>query len=711
MAEPAAPLRALLVLDSLAGGGTERSTALLAPALADHGVRPVVVCLWDRAGDRARLEADGVTVLVLPEGSLPAKARALRALVRSSTPDLVHSALLQADLVSRAAVVGTGVPLLTSLVNTPYGAARRDDPAVGTATLAAVRLADAVSARLTRTWFHAVTPGVAAHARRHLRADPDRLRVVERGRDLDALGRRTPERRAAARAALGLTDADRLVLAVGRHTHQKGFDRLVAAVPRLAERVPTVRVVVAGPPGAATPRLERLVDASGASDHIELVGPRDDVAELLCAADVVVLPSRYEGTAGVVLEAWALEAPVVGADVEGMAGLLVDDVDAVVVDAADPAALADGVIRLLEDPERAGRLTRAGRSLVEDRFALDDSARRMAELYREVVGAGPRRSHGADDPGDRAPHRSSPSVVPSLPRPRPTRISVVVPARDAEATIGAQLEALAGQDDPGIPWEVVVADNGSGDATVATVRARAAELPGLPAVVVVDAATVRGASHARNVGAAAATGDLLCFCDADDVVDPGWLRAHVEAAPDHHLAGGALDVDTINDPRVRSWRPTPRAADPDAEQRFAPSGNLAVWADVYRLLGGFDEAYPKSHDVELSRRAEALGLVRGWVPGALVHYRLRSTLGGLARQSWRGGRAGVQMARDFPDQLPPVGPRQVAAGWASALRAAPGLATDRRRGAAVRVLAAQGGATAAWIRPAGRRRRRSGDAR
>src|SRR5688500_9296124 len=99
------------------------------------------------------------------------------------------------------------------------------------------------------------------------------------------------------------------------------------------------------------------------------------------------------------------------------------------------------------------------------------------------------------------------------------RASVVVPVRDGAATIGEQLAALAQQDFPG-SWEVVVADNGSRDGTADVVRSFRDRLPGLR---LVDASARPGASHARNAGAAAATGEVLAFCDADDVVDPGWL--------------------------------------------------------------------------------------------------------------------------------------------------------------------------------------------
>src|SRR4051812_37521166 len=103
----------------------------------------------------------------------------------------------------------------------------------------------------------------------------------------------------------------------------------------------------------------------------------------------------------------------------------------------------------------------------------------------------------------------------------PVDLSVVIAARDAESTLGEQLRALEAQEWDGT-WEVLVVDNGSTDGTVDVVR-RAAT--GWPALRLVPATNGVGPAYARNVGARAAAGRSLAFCDADDVVAPGWVVA------------------------------------------------------------------------------------------------------------------------------------------------------------------------------------------
>src|SRR5690242_6224945 len=114
-----------------------------------------------------------------------------------------------------------------------------------------------------------------------LRLRRDRIDVIPRGRDPLALGIRSDDRRGAARAALGVADAVPLVVAVGRQEYQKGFDVLLDAFGSVRRTFPRARLVIAGRAGNATPRL-RTHDGEG----VELLGHRDDVAELLCAADV-----------------------------------------------------------------------------------------------------------------------------------------------------------------------------------------------------------------------------------------------------------------------------------------------------------------------------------------------------------------------------------------------------------------------------------------
>jgi glycosyltransferase involved in cell wall biosynthesis len=256
---------------------------------------------------------------------------------------------------------------------------------------------------------------------------------------------------------------------------------------------------------------------------------------------------------------------------------------------------------------------------------------------------------------------------------------VVIPVRDGAGTIGDQLAALAGQDFGG-RWDIVIADNGSTDDTVAVVERWRDRLPPLR---VVDASGRQGVSHARNVGVAAAGADLVAVCDADDVVERGWLSALVAASPGADLVAGPLDEVTLNAPAVRSWRtPLPTAEPAGAAwfRPFAAGANFAVWRRVVDDLGGWNEGYPVGNDVEFSWRAQRRGWRLGFAPDAVVRHRYRADLGSWARQSYRRGRASVHLYADFRRDGMAREPRRLRAWGSVVLRSPAVLRSSAHRG-------------------------------
>ncbi|GIG36621.1 glycosyltransferase [Cellulomonas pakistanensis] len=218
----------------------------------------------------------------------------------------------------------------------------------------------------------------------------------------------------------------------------------------------------------------------------------------------------------------------------------------------------------------------------------------------------------------------------------PVEVSVVIAARDEARTLPHQLRALAAQR-PACSWEVVLADNGSTDGTLAVAEAARSWLPELRTV---DASAVRGAGAARNVGVAASRGSLVLFCDADDVVAPGWVEALRAGLRRTELVAGRLEWRLLNDPAAQASRALPQDdalqhGEPLPDLPCASSSNLGVRRDVFRRLGGFDPAARFLQDTDLCWRAQLSGAALGFEPSAVVHMRLRSGL----RGAWRQGRS------------------------------------------------------------------------
>jgi glycosyltransferase involved in cell wall biosynthesis len=248
-----------------------------------------------------------------------------------------------------------------------------------------------------------------------------------------------------------------------------------------------------------------------------------------------------------------------------------------------------------------------------------------------------------------------------------------VPARNAASDIGRQLQALGAQDYVG-RFDVVLADNGSTDGTPERAAAEAAAL-GLD-LRVIDASGTPGVSHARNAGCRAASGELIAVCDADDVVAPGWLSALVREALRFDIVGGSIDLSLVNPPHVRRWRMLPEPDVLPTRYGFLPYAhgcNVAVWRDVWERSGGWDESIRAGcDDIEWAWRLQLAGHTLGVAPDAVVHYRLRDTLAGHARQSYGYHRnAGLLLRRFDGQDLRRSGPLAVAGELLQLLRPLP----------------------------------------
>ena len=256
-------------------------------------------------------------------------------------------------------------------------------------------------------------------------------------------------------------------------------------------------------------------------------------------------------------------------------------------------------------------------------------------------------------------------------RPPPRLVTVAIPSRDTAATLGEQLAALAAQTYAGAV-EVLLCDNGSTDGSDA-LALRWADRLDLRVVRVPEP----GISNVRNAALVEARGELVAFCDGDDVVAPGWLAALVAAALDADLVGGRLDDTALNPPEVVAWRgalPVDAPLRPLGFLPLAPGASFAVWRDVATDVGGWDPGYVGgSEDVDFSWRVQLAGRTFAYAPDAVVAYRYRPDARALYRQFFRYGRTEARLQRRFAGHLPRHSLRNLAGTWKALLRQAPRL--------------------------------------
>jgi glycosyltransferase involved in cell wall biosynthesis len=381
-------VRVLLVIESLGTGGTERSVAEALAPLRNRGIETTIVCLHDRPGVLDEVLAQGFEVHFL-RGGWFRRLLELRSLIRRLCPSIVHTALPRTDILGRLASAGSGTRVLSSIVLARYGAARRADPRLSPWKLEVLRRVDGWTARHLADQFHAVSNAAKADAVAALGIAPQKVTVIPRGRSEHRLGRPSQERRARAREVLGLEAADPVVVNIGRQVHSKGQRYLIEAIALLREDRPSIRALVAGSEGPESAELERRIRESGLEHNVSLLGARNDVPDILAAADVFAFPSLYEGMPGAVIEALALGLPIVATDIPTLREILVAGDHALLAPPGDAAALSRGIAHLLEDRPLARRMGERNRAFYEESFTLDRSVARTAELYHTLAGAEP----------------------------------------------------------------------------------------------------------------------------------------------------------------------------------------------------------------------------------------------------------------------------------------------------------------------------------
>lgn len=225
-------------------------------------------------------------------------------------------------------------------------------------------------------------------------SDPGRwgdLHVIHVGLPVDEFTRASPPP----------IDEDPRLLYIGRLVPEKGQTVLFEAVARLAERGRTVRLTLAGE-GEIRPRLEQLAAELGIADRVEFLGAvgQDDLHALYAGASVFCLPSFAEGVPVVLMEAMAMEVPVITTKIAGIPELVEDGRTGLLVAPGRADELADALERLLADPALAARLGRQGREKVVAEFDCERSAAQLYELFAAEL-----------DPRERAERRERAASV------------------------------------------------------------------------------------------------------------------------------------------------------------------------------------------------------------------------------------------------------------------------------------------------------------
>jgi len=362
------------LINALHVGGAERVVARTVARLDKNKYEAIVCCLWMRGAVADEIEKAGVRVI-----NLDAKNKLdfrilfrLYRFLKEHKPDILHSFLFHANMVGRLMGRLAGVPIIIS--------SERVMEIEGQHRL----LLNKVTAQLAHK-IVTVSDNVRKFAIHQIGIAPEKLVTIHNGVDLKEYSvnpkQRWGEER---REQLGINPSHRVIGTVGHMEKEKGWDYLLRAIPKVLAQHKEVTFLFVGE-GSQKAELKQLARDLGISSRVMFAGYRDDVPQLLPILDVFVLPSIYEGMPNAIIEAMAMERPVVATRVGAVPEVVIDGETGILVARRDADALAEAICLLLEDKQLAKRMGMAGRERVEGLFTVEAMMARTEALYQELI--------------------------------------------------------------------------------------------------------------------------------------------------------------------------------------------------------------------------------------------------------------------------------------------------------------------------------------
>jgi glycosyltransferase involved in cell wall biosynthesis len=348
--------------------GVKRLFAWMIPRFDRERYNVSLVSLRKKDLSEETLESMGIDITYLHKSRFdPATLPALLKVIRRKEIDILHLHGYGATTFGRIAAGMRRIPAIlhehANLTDTPWFQ----------------KVADAILERETDIAL-AVSESTAEFVIKARQLPPDKVKVVYLGVPLDEFSRPRAEAEiASARAELGAAPGDHVIGTVTRLHESKGNSYLVDAARLVLNTRPDARFILVGE-GPLQPALEAQAQQLGLGDRFRFAGFAKDVARVVSAFDMSVFPSLWEGTPLTVFEALAMGKTIVATDADGLTDVLTHDRDALIVPKRDPAALADGIVRLMADPQERARLGAAAR-ITARQYDIATFVAKMERLY------------------------------------------------------------------------------------------------------------------------------------------------------------------------------------------------------------------------------------------------------------------------------------------------------------------------------------------
>jgi glycosyltransferase involved in cell wall biosynthesis len=292
--------------------------------------------------------------------------------MRSDPPQIVHTHLFKSDIHGRLAARLAGVPAVVSTLHNSDPWARQR--LLGALYGATARFADRLIA---------VSDEVRDYHLKYTGAPASKIITIENGVDVQKFTGQASAGQVV-RAELGIAHAAPLFGVIGRLKPQKDHTTFLLAAAEILRQLPEARFLIVGE-GPLRTELEIQARGLGLEAALIFTGLRTDIPAVLAALDVLVFSSQWEGLPVTLLEGMAASRPVVATAVDGIRGVALPDVTALLVPPADPFALAAACVRLGMNRSLAGQMGEAGYLRVSAHYSLEAMIDRTADLYASLL--------------------------------------------------------------------------------------------------------------------------------------------------------------------------------------------------------------------------------------------------------------------------------------------------------------------------------------
>lgn len=349
-------------------GGAEKQLLKLCHGLDKSRFQPVVIPFRRGGPLKKYFEESGIKVI---EAGKRYKIDwwfffHLVGILRREKPDIVQTFMFTANTWGRLAAVLTRTPVIFS----------------------SERCVD-----LWKRWYHRVIDRFLLRFTRKMVANsqsvkdfyvrleqipPDKIEVIPNGLEIEEFDKITGSNRK--RKELGLKETDLVIASGGRFTSQKGLEYLVKAAPEVVKAFPEAHFVLVGN-GPLREKLECMAVDLSVANSLIFTGYRNDIYEIFAGADIVAVPSLFEGMPNIVMEAMALKKPVVASDIPEIAELIINGENGFLVPVRNADDLAKKIVVLLRDSQLSHRMGEAGYRLIREQFPAVKMVKRYERLY------------------------------------------------------------------------------------------------------------------------------------------------------------------------------------------------------------------------------------------------------------------------------------------------------------------------------------------